>query len=242
MKVITEINPDVVLHTAALANVDQCQRDNELADKINIDGTKNVIESCKKIKSKIIYISTSFVFKDSDKVYNEKDKPTNPEIYYGLTKLNGEKLILKSKLKSLILRIDQPYGWRQPWHHTNLVLRIIDTLSNKQESKNVTDWFNAPTYIPDFLEATLEIINNSKNGIFHLTGSDFVNRFELVLKTAEVFGLNKKLLVSINSEKLNIELTRDKINLDNNKIYEKIGIKIKDIEAGLKYMLVNRPK
>ena len=75
-----------------------------------------------------------------------------------------------------------------------------------------------------------------------MTGSDFVNRFELVLKTAEVFGLNKKLLVSINSEKLNIELTRDKINLDNNKIYEKIGIKIKDIEAGLKYMLVNRPK
>jgi dTDP-4-dehydrorhamnose reductase len=240
-KTISKINPDLVIHAAALANVDQCQLDKKLANKINIDGTKNVIESCQYTKSKIIYISTSFVFEGSNKKYNEKDNPINPGTHYGLTKLNGEKLVLKSKLKSLILRIDQPYGWKQPWHHTNSVLRVIEALSKKQEFRDITDWFNVPTYIPDLSKAAFALINNDEQGIFHLTGSDFINRFDWALKTAEIFGLNKNLLVPISSKQLDIKIARDSINLDNKKIYEKTGIRMKGIEEGLKDMLLNKP-
>ena len=232
-KIIEKINPDIVIHTAAITNVDLCEREKKIANQINVDGTYNVIKSCQKIDSKIIYISTSFVFSGNKKAYTEIDIPCNPKTNYGLTKLKGEELILESQLKSLILRIDQPYFWKQPWQHTNSVLRVIDALSKKQEFKEITDWYNVPTYIPDFLNAVNALIKNNHTGIFHLTGSDFISRFDWALKTAEVFGLDKKFLIPIKSNKLNLDAQRENINLDNKKIFDKTGIKMKEIEEGL---------
>lgn len=233
INLITKLDPDIVIHSAALANVDLCERDKNLADQINVNGTHNVIKGCQKIDSKIIYISTSFVFSKSDQAYTETDVPLNPGSYYGFTKLEGEKLVLQSELKSLILRIDQPYFWKKSWQHTNSVLRVIDTLSKKENLKEVSDWFNVPTYIPDFVSATHELIKNNHTGIFHLTGSDFLSRFEWALKTAEVFGLNKKLIIPINSDELSLDVKRDNINLSNKKIQEKTGIKMRGITEGL---------
>jgi dTDP-4-dehydrorhamnose reductase len=232
-KIITKINPDMVIHTAALTNVDLCERDKNLANQINVKGTNNIIKGCQKINSKIIYISTSFVFSGNDKAYTEKDIPSNPKTNYGLTKLKGEKLILESQLKSLILRIDQPYFWKQSWQHTNSVLRVIDALSKKQEFKEITDWYNVPTYIPDFLNAVDALIKNNHTGIFHLTGSDFISRFDWALKTAEIFGLDKKLLIPIKSDQLNLDVQRENINLNNKKILDETGIKMKGIKEGL---------
>jgi len=232
-KLITKINPDIVIHTVALTNVDLCEREKKMANQINVDGTSNVIKSCQKTNSKIIYISTSFVFSENEKAYTEIDIPSNPKTNYGLTKLKGEKLILESQLKSLILRVDQPYFWKQPWQHTNSVLRVIDALSKKQEFKEITDWYNVPTYIPDFLNAVDALIKNNHTGIFHLTGSDFISRFDWALKTAEIFGLDKKLLVPIKSDQLNLDAQRENINLNNKKILDETGIKMKGIKEGL---------
>jgi|LWDU01.1.fsa_nt_gi dTDP-4-dehydrorhamnose reductase len=232
-KLITKINPDIVIHAVALTNVDLCEREKKMANQINVDGTYNVIKSCQKINSKIIYMSTSFVFSENEKAYTEMDVPSNPKTNYGLTKLKGEKLILESQLKSLILRIDQPYFWKQPWQHTNSVLRVIDALSKKQEFKEITDWYNIPTYIPDFLNAVDALIKNNHTGIFHLTGSDFISRFDWALKTAEIFGLDKKLLIPIKSDQLNLDAQRENINLNNEKITNETGIKMKGIKEGL---------
>lgn len=233
INLITKLNPDIVIHSAALANVDLCERDRNLAYQINVNGTHNVIKGCQKIDSKIIYISTSFVFSKNDKAYIETDIPSNPGTYYGATKLEAEKSILESELKLLILRIDQPYFWKKSWQRTNSVLRVIEALSKKQSLNEVTDWFNVPTYIPDFLSATHELIKNNHTGIFHLTGPDFISRFEWALKTAEVFGLDSKLLIPINSEQLNLDAKRDNINLNNKKIQEKTGVKMRGINEGL---------
>ena len=233
INLITKINPDIVIHSAALANVDLCERNNNLANQINVNGTHNVIKGCQKIDSKIIYISTSFVFSKSNKAYTETDIASNPGTCYGMTKLEAEKLILESELKSLILRIDQPYFWKKSWQRTNSVLRVIEALSKKQNLKEVADWFNVPTYIPDFLTATHELIKNNHTGIFHLTGPDFLSRFEWALKTADVFGLDSKLLIPINSDQLNLDAKRDSINLNNKKIQEKTGVKMRGINEGL---------
>ena len=180
-----------------------------------------------------LYISTSFVFSKSDKAYTETDIPSNPKTHYGLTKLEGEKLILESELKSLILRIDQPYFWKKSWQRTNSVLRVIETLSKKQKLKEITDWFNVPTYIPDFVSATYELIKNNHTGIFHLTGPDFLSRFDWALKTANVFGLDSKLLTPINSVELNLDAARENIKLNNKKVQEKTGVKMRGINEGL---------
>ena len=84
-KIFKKIDPDIVIHTSAITNIDLCETDHKLADSINVQGTKNIINYSKKFSSKLIYISTSFVFDGTKTKYFENDL-TNPTTYYGKTK------------------------------------------------------------------------------------------------------------------------------------------------------------
>jgi len=238
IKLISKINPDVVIHTVALTNVDLCETDNALADSINVIGTQNVVEGCKITKSKIAYVSTSYVF-DGKKKYFEEDLPV-PANYYGITKFKGEELVKNSNLSYLVLRTDQPYGWPELWHHTNSVKRVIDNLSSGKEHNEIIDWKNTPTYVTDFVKATAQLLDNDANGVYHLVGSDFINRYEWSLITADVFGLNKNLIKSIVSEKLNLSARRVNVNLNNQKLHKKTGIVMKGVKEGMMHMRDNK--
>ena len=95
IELIAKVNPDIIIHTVALTNVDLCETDKELANLINVKGTENILEGCKITNSKIVYISTSFVFNGEKKEYFEDDI-TSPATYYGITKLKAEQLVVKS--------------------------------------------------------------------------------------------------------------------------------------------------
>lgn len=228
---ISKINADVVIHTAALTNVDLCETDKKLADSINVTGTENVIIGCQKINSKIVYISTSFVF-DGEKKYSENDN-TSPSTFYGLTKFKGEEIIKDSNLPFLILRTDQPYSWIEQWQHTNSVIRVIDSLKIKKIFYEVKDWYNVPTYIPDFVNATMKLIELKKEGIFHLSGSDFLSRYDWARITAQIFQLDPNLIKPINSSSLNLSAKRVNGNLSNEKLFHETGIKMMGVKEGL---------
>jgi len=236
---ITKINPDLVIHTVALTNVDLCETNNTLADSIHIDGTKNVIEGCKITKSKLVYVSTCFVFDGKKKQYIEEDT-TSPATYYGYTKLEGEKLVANSSLRYLILRTDQPYCWTEKWQHTNSLLRVIHTLQSGKILREVIDWYNTPTYVPDFVEAAHKLLEYNLTGIFHLVGSDFVNRYDFSLKVAEVFGLNRDFIKPIKSDVLKLPAKRVNVNLSNKKLEQKTGVKMKGFTEGLIEMYKTR--
>ena len=232
IKTILDSNPDVVIHTAALTNVDLCETNTNLADTVNVGGIKNIVEGCKNINSKLIYISTSFVFDGKKSKYTEDDK-TSPSTYYGITKSQGENLVKNSGLKYLILRTDQPYCWVEKWQHSNSVLRVLQTLKTGRTMKEVVDWYNTPTYVPDFVYATKQLIDEDQQGIFHLVGSDFINRYDWAIKTAEIFGLNKNLLKKTKSDSLNLPAKRVNVNLSNDKLYRTTGIRMKVVKEGL---------
>ncbi len=239
IELITKVNPDIVIHAIALTNVDLCETNNELAHSINVNGIENVIEGCKIAGSKLVYISTSFVFDGKKQEYFEDDK-TSPATYYGVTKYKGEQLVIKSDLSYLILRTDQPYCWIESWQHTNSVLRVIDTLQSGKILKEIKDWYNTPTYIPDFVSVTEKLINNEMTGIFHVVGSDFINRYNMSLKVAEVFGLNKNMIKSVTSDTLNLAAKRVNVNLNNKKVFRKTGIQMRNITNGLMKMLEDK--
>ncbi len=236
---ISKVKADVVIHTAALTNVDLCETDKKLADSINVTGTENVITGCQKINSKIVYISTSFVFNGEKNEYFEADEPS-PVTYYGMTKLKGEELVKNSKLPFLILRTDQPYDWKEKWQHMNSVIRVLDNLLSDRIHKEVVDWYNTPTYIPDFVQATWKLLQNYEVGIYHLTGPEFISRYDWSLSIADVFGLNKDLIKPITSDSLNLPVKRVNINMNNNKIIKKTGIQMNSIKDGLLEMYKNK--
>jgi dTDP-4-dehydrorhamnose reductase len=232
---ISKANPDLVIHTAALTNIDLCETDKELADSINIEGTKNVVSGCKKNKSKIVFISTSFVFSGDKQKYNE-DEETHPSTYYGITKSLGEEIVTNSELPFLILRTDQPYYWKEKWQRENSVLRVLQTLKKGQSLNEITDWYNVPTYVPDFVNALENLIKSDLSGIYHVCGSDFVSRYEWSIATAKIFGLDEKLIKPISSENLHLPAKRVNVNLSNDKIYQKTGIKMNGVIEGLQLM------
>lgn len=236
INLIKDISPEITIHTAALTNVDLCETNNELAHKINVQGTANIVEACKSVSSEIVYISTSAVFDGSKKIYTEEDIP-NPTYYYALTKFEGEKIVSSSKLPFLILRTDQPYCWIESWQKDNSVTRVIKKLEAKETIKEPVDWYNNPTLVDNFVEVSFELIEKNKTGVYHVVGSDFLNRYELALKVAEVFSKNKKLIKPINSDELKLPAKRVNANLDNKKVQNDSGIKLLNIEEGLKILL-----
>ncbi len=232
VNLISKIKPEIVIHTAALTNVDRCETEKQLANSINIEGTKNVVEGAKKSKSKIIFLSTSAVF-SGNKKENFEDDATDPISNYGITKADGEEIVQKSNLPYLILRTDQPYCWHEKWQHTNSVKRVIDTLKSGKILKEITNWYNTPTYVPDFVRVTAKLIQNNETGIFHLAGPDFINRYDWALLTAKIFGLKKEMIESASSKELNLVAIRSNVKLSNRKTSNKTGITFLGIKDGL---------
>lgn len=235
LSLIAKIKPDIVIHTVALTNVDLCENNKPLANSINVEGTTNVVDACKKTGANIIYVSTSSVFDGKKEKYVETDKP-NPTTNYGITKLRGEEIVTNSGIQHMILRTDQPYCWTEKWQHTNSVLRVLDKIGNHQTLNEITDWRNTPTYVPDFVRVLFSLINKNSQGIFHAVGSDFISRFEWSLRVAEIFRLDKKLILPIQSDSLGLAVKRSNVYLSNDKVFNMIGIRMIGTIEGLNNM------
>lgn len=232
LELIKNVNPEIIIHTTAITNVDLCETNHNLASSVNVDGTSNIVEGGKITNSKIVYLSTPLVFDGKKTGYIEEDK-TSPSTFYGLTKLEGEQILIKSGMPYLILRTDQPYCWVEEWQHTNSVLRVIQTLKAGKVLREVQNWRNNPTYVPDFVRAASELLIKNALGIFHLIGSDFISRYDWSLEVAKEFKLDKKLIAPINSDELNLAAKRVNVKLYNEKLYQKTGYKMLGIREGL---------
>jgi len=124
------------VHAAALTDVDLCEKDKNLAFNVNVLGTKNVVEACKKVNAHLVYISTDYVFSGEKGYYSEQDE-TNPLNYYGFTKLEGEKIVESSNLSYLIARASVIYGSRPAAGKVNFALWAIEKLKKGDYSEVV---------------------------------------------------------------------------------------------------------
>ncbi|MEO9307231.1 MAG: SDR family oxidoreductase [Nitrososphaera sp.] len=239
IQLIQRINPDIVINTTTLNSVDMSETNHDLADLITVKGMENIVNACKITKSKIVYISTSFVFNGKKQEYVEEDIPM-PDTYYGVTKFKAEELAKNSGLHYLILRTDALYCWIEEWQRekrTNSVLRAIQTIQSGKNLEEIIDWYNTPTYVPDLVYSTGLLLDCNASGVFHITGPEFMNRYEWSLQVAEMFGLDKNMIKPIHSNTLNLPAKRSNVNLNNQKLIKKIDIQMKTVKQGLHSML-----
>ena len=227
---IRKTAPDVVVHTAAFTNVDRCERDRKKAYQINVEGTRNVALGAK--NSKVVYISTDYIFDGEVGMYHENDKP-NPVSYYGQTKLEGEQIVQEICDNYIIARTSVLYGW-----HTrlNFVSWVIHELQKGNKINIVTDQFNSPTLVDDLAEQIITLIERDKRGIFHTAGGERISRYEFVNDIAQIFELDQTLITPVTSDRMNWIARRPK---DSSLAVEKIS-KIKkplNIVQSLKRMM-----
>lgn len=234
LSLVNKLNPDAIIHCAALTNVDYCEDHKEEAMLVNARATGYLSEACERAGAKMLYVSTDFVFDGEKGRYSEEDE-VNPINHYGFSKLEGEKEVLACS-DYAIARASVLYGWNVQ-RRLNFVTWIIDRLEIGREVNIVTDQYVSPTLTDDAAEAFLRIIEGDKTGVFHTAGSKRINRYDFAKKIADVFGLKEELINPITSENLKQKAKRPKdSSLNVRKAERELEMKMMTVEEGLERM------
>jgi dTDP-4-dehydrorhamnose reductase len=193
--------PDLIINCAAYTNVDGCESERELSWKVNVDAVKNFIIASRVNNSKIIHISTDYIFDGKSGNYDEQAKP-NPLSYYGKSKLASENALVTSGIDHTIVRTMIIYGTGKNVK-PNFALWLINMLSARQPVTIVDDQFGMPTMVDDIGWGLVKIVDLNKSGIYNICGSEYLSRYEFAVKLANVFGYDENLILPIKTSDLN---------------------------------------
>ena len=205
--VLSEKNPDIVIHLGAMTAVDLCETQQDNALKINSHATEILAKECSKINTFMVYVSTDYVFDGNSGLYEENDA-TNPLGFYGKSKLLGEKSIQNFSSDWCIARTSTPFGL----HPTkkSFPMWIIENLQKQNQIDVLSDQFTSPTYVPNLSKMLIEISERHLGGIFHVAGATKISRYEMARMISDKLNLDEKLLRDVSINELKLEAQRPK--------------------------------
>lgn len=228
------IQPDFIVNTAAMTNVDTCEEQKEACLKINVEAVENLTKICSEIHAHLIHISTDFIFDGVKGYYKETDLP-NPISFYGNSKLKSEEIVVSAGISYSILRTILVYGKVNNLARNNIVLWVKEMLEKKNKITIVNDQFRMPTYVEDLALACKLSIDQNAKGIFNISSNHLLSIFEIALQIAEVFGLQKEFIVPISTEILNQKAPRPpKTGFNLLKTNKELGLRTQSFKEDLK--------
>lgn len=235
-RVLDKYQPDAIIHTAAMTNVDACETEKELCRKLNVDAVSYLIQEAEKHQSHFIHLSTDFIFDGKNGPYKEEDEP-NPLSFYGQSKLDAETIVRNSKTKWSIARTIIIYGIVEDMSRSNIVLWAKSALEKKQKLTIVNDQFRSPVLAEDLADGCIEIAKRGAEGIYHLGGKDLMSIVEVVRRVADYYNLDKSYIVEISSESLNQAAKRpSKTGLVIDKAIRDLDYNPVSFEEGIKFL------
>lgn len=234
-KTIEKIKPDVILHLAAMTNVDQCETEKELALQINAKATEIIAKQAAKQGAFFVYVSTDYVFDGEHGMKKENDQ-TNPINFYGKSKLEGEKAVMDMASSWCIARTSTPFGIHKT--KKSFPIFIAENLRTKKEIKVITDQYTSSTYVPNLSHMLIELAQRQIVGIIHVAGATRISRFEMANMIATKLNLDKNLIksTSINEMKWIAKRPKDS-SLDVSKATLLLNEKPLAIGPGLDYFV-----
>ncbi len=190
-RIINEVKPDVILHCAANANVDDCESHPEEAEAVNSVLPGEIAEAAMNHKIKMIHISTDAVFDGEVGNYTEEDMP-NPLSVYSLTKLRGENAVLAANPQALVLRVNF-YGWSITGKRS-LAEFFVNNLAEQKQLKGFTDVLFCPMMVLDLADTILEATEKGLNGLFHCVGPEVMSKYDFGVAIANQFEFDPALI------------------------------------------------
>lgn len=195
-EVVKKHRPEMVIHCAAMTDVDGCEREPDLAFKVNALGTWNLACACAANDAAIAYVSTDYVF-DGEKgePYTEFDR-TNPTSAYGASKLAGEQAVTELCPKHYIVRT----SWVFAPHAKNFALTMLRLSETNKEIKVVADQFGSPTYAKDLAQFLAALVGSPLYAVYHYTNSGACSWHEFAKTILETAGRTDVNVVPIKTE------------------------------------------
>ncbi len=197
-EVIEKTRPDVIIHGAAMTNVDQCEFEKENCWAQNVKAVEYLITACQKHDIFLCHVSTDFIFDGAAGPYTEEAQ-ANPLSFYGWSKYAAEKLVQHSGVRWAIARTVLVYGIAYDMSRSNIILWVKKSLEDGKNIKVVTDQWRTPTLAEDLAMGCYLIGNQQPTGIFNISGKDFLTPYEMAIKTADYFKLDKSLIAQADS-------------------------------------------
>ena len=188
-RLIAEIRPDAVVNVAAVADIDKAEHEKELAWKVNVEGAANIAAGCAKNGVRNIFFSSDAVFDGEGGNYTE-EHPVNPVNYYGRTKAEAEKVVLKADPKAAVIRISLVIGF--PVTGGNSFFAGLEKkLSEGQDILCPAEEIRTPVDVLTLSECVLELAENNYSDVLHIGATDSINRLELTRKAAVRMGFDE---------------------------------------------------
>lgn len=233
LKVVKEYAPKVIIHTAAMTQVDQCETDREKCWQLNVMAVAHLIEASEIVNAHLVHLSSDFIFDGLSGPYKEDDEP-NPVNFYGQSKWAAEKLLYKCNIKWSIARTILVYGATPGVSRSNIMLWVKRNLESGKPIQVVDDQVRTPTLVEDLAFGCYQIAMRSAYGIYHISGADLLTPYNIARITARYFSLDASLINKTNSENFKQHAKRPlKTGFIIEKARQDLGYQPHSFEAGL---------
>jgi dTDP-4-dehydrorhamnose reductase len=197
LELVHQINPSLVINCAALANIDQCEQDPELAFRLNTEMPNELAIGCRDVGAQLVHVSTDAVFSGEFDFYKIEDI-TTPINVYGETKARAEEIIMKSLPNALIIRTNI-IGW-SPTGSRSLLEFFVRSLKKEETCRGFYDSMFRPIAANNFWPITDDWLRNNRTGISHAFGSELISKYEFGCRIARQFNFDPQLIVRTSIE------------------------------------------
>jgi dTDP-4-dehydrorhamnose reductase len=231
-RVVAESKPEAVIHCAALANVDACEADPEIARQMNAELPARIADACARRKIPLIHISTDAVFDgQKDGLYIESDM-ANPVGVYAKTKYEGERAVLQLNPRAIVARVNF-YGWSLSGKRS-LAEFFINNLSNGRNVNGFTDVIFCPMLVNHLSEILITMLARGLHGLYHVVGSEAMSKYQFGVEIARKFGFKEGLISPQSVDKSSLTAKRShNLWLSANKLSTALGLVLPGFSTGL---------
>jgi dTDP-4-dehydrorhamnose reductase len=234
-QVLREIRPQAVIHTAAMADIDLCQAQPELARAVNVDFTRTLATLCADTGARLVFCSTDTVFDGEHAPYREDDLP-GPVNLYAETKVEAEQVVRRLGTRAAIARLSLVVGLPLLGAGNSFLPRIIAALKDGRRVSMPAHEIRTPVDVITVGRALLELAAGDHHGTFHLAGLSRMNRLEMAQTIARRFGFSADLVVGQSAAPGRAPRPRD-VSLDNCKTCARLKTPARTLDDGLSLIL-----
>ena len=232
VEMVERVRPRVVLHAAALASHEGCERDPELAYASNVTATETVARASEMVGASLIYVSTDAVFDGSKGRYSEEDS-ASPFSVYGTTKLMGEELALRFSSDCIVARTNF-FGW-SPDGHRSILEFFVNSLRSQTLVNGYTDFFVSSIYVQHLMGLLTGVVAGPHRGIVHAAAAQGCSKYDFGISVAREFDLPDSLILPVESAAGDHLTRRDRdISLDTSLIEQWLGHAIPSQAEGVR--------
>jgi dTDP-4-dehydrorhamnose reductase len=200
-RVVLKHKPDVIIHAAAMTQVDVCEQNRELCYLNNVTAVEYMIKGARDVHAHLVYVSTDFVFDGQKGLLQEEDAPS-PVNYYGECKWLAEQRVMESSISWAIVRTVLVYGIIPGISRPNILTWVKKNLEEGKPIRVVNDQWRTPTLAEDLAYGCYLVASSRAQGIYHISGKDYVSVHDIAIRTAGFFNLDASLISPVSSEQL----------------------------------------